>query len=205
MTQRTNGWRSVLSLPGVYRAAQGAIGSNNVRRVLVERYLRPEPGQRVLDIGCGTGDLLSWLPDIDYLGHDPSLDYIDAARSKFGADGTFVVGGVGEVEIEPATFDAAVAKGVLHHLDDETARALFAEAARALRPGGRLVTIDPAYLVGQSPIARFLASRDRGRNVRTADQYRALVPESFFGVEVVEHHDLLRVPYSHAVMVLAKR
>jgi SAM-dependent methyltransferase len=204
MAEKTTGWRRVFSVPAVYRLAQQAIGSPNVRRQLVDLYLKPRDGQSVLDIGCGTGDLVDHLPRVHYVGHDPSADYVAAAEDRFGASGTFFVGGVGEVSLEPGSFDLAVAKGVLHHLDDSVARALFDEAAEALRPGGRLVTIDPAFDPGQSRVARFLASRDRGQNVRTLDEYRALVPSSFSSVESTLHDDLLRVPYNHAVLVVTR-
>lgn len=204
MAQKTTGWRRILSIPAVYRLAQCGIGSPNVRRTLVERYLRPDEGDSVLDIGCGTGDLVEYLAGTHYVGHDPSSEYVAAATERFGASGTFLVGGVGEIAFEPGSFDLAVAKGVLHHLDDDVARALFDEAADALKPGGRLVTIDPAFDADQSRVARFLASRDRGQNVRTVDAYRALAPSSFSKIEATLHDDLLRVPYNHAVLVATR-
>lgn len=204
MGQKTTGWRRIFSVPTVYRAAQNGIGSPNVRSTLVERYLRPADRDRILDIGCGTGELVEYLPDVDYVGHDPSEEYVLAARQKYGDRGRFLHGGVGEVELADGSFDLAVAKGVLHHLDDDVARALFDEAAAALRPGGRIVTIDPTITDGQSPIARFLASRDRGQNVRAPEQYHDLVSSSFASAEVEVHHDLLRLPYSHAVVVATR-
>lgn len=204
MAQKTTGWRRIFSIPAVYRAAQNGIGSPNVRSTVVERYLRPNEGDRILDIGCGTGELVDFMPVVDYVGHDPSGEYIEAAKQRFGERGIFLEGGVGEVDLVSESFDLAVAKGVLHHLDDDTARSLFDEAVRALRPGGRVVTIDPTITNGQSRIARFLASRDRGQNVRSPDDYEALVPKAFTSVEVTVHHDLLRVPYSHAVIVATR-
>ncbi len=201
MAQTTTGWRRVFSVPAVYRLAQSGIGSPNVRATLVERYLQPAEGDRILDIGCGTGELVEYMPAVDYVGHDPSTEYVEAAREKFGDQGTFVEGGVGEIDLELGSFDLAVAKGVLHHLDDDIARGLFDEAAAALKPGGRLVTIDPTFADGQSPIARFLASRDRGQNVREPAAYESMASPEFASVEVTVHHDLLRVPYSHAVVV----
>lgn len=204
MAERTSGWRKMFSVPAVYRLAQRAIGSPNVRRALVEEYLKPSAGDRMLDIGCGTGDLLDFLDDIEYFGYDLSTEYIEAAIRTFGHRATFLQGAVGEAAIPDGDFDIAVSKGVLHHLDDGEARELFQEASRVLRPGGRLVTIDPTYEDGQAKIARFLASRDRGMNVRTLGDYRALTVGLFSAVEGTTRHDLLRVPYSHAILVATR-
>lgn len=204
MTERTSGWRAAFSIPAVYRAAQRMIGSPNVRAALVDEYLRPVDGDAILDIGCGTADILDHLPSVTYFGHDPSADYIAAAIERYGDRGTFRVGGIGAVPVDDGAYDLVLAKGVLHHVDDELGNGLFDEAFRALKPGGRVVTIDPVYDPGQARIARTLASRDRGENVRTLDGYLALVPDGFATVESTVRHDLLRVPYSHAVVIATR-
>lgn len=203
MSQRTTGWRTVFSSPTVYRFAQRSIGSDTVRQAFVRDYVRPSPGDHLLDIGCGTGDLAGMVADVEFVGHDPSADYVESARAAY-PDAEFHVAGVGDFEPEPGRFDICVAKGVLHHLDDGLARELFAEAHRALRPGGRLVTMDPVLADGQSPIARFLALRDRGENVRTAEGYRSLAAPTFESVESAVRHDMLRVPYSHALLTCTR-
>ena len=194
----------MFSAPAVYRFAQRTIGSDHVRKQLVGTFVRANPGDRVLDIGCGTGDLVDLLPPVDYLGFDPSDQYIDAAVERYGNRGEFRVGGVQDVTVDTGTFDLCIAKGVLHHLDDDFAGRLIALAFDALRPGGRLVTIDPTITVGQSPIARRLAMNDRGQNVREPDAYASLAAAAFDDVDLTVRHDLLRVPYSHALLVCTK-
>lgn len=200
MAQRTTGWRSAFSLPTVYRFAQRAIGSPKVREAFVREQLRPVRGDRILDIGCGTGDILALLDEVEYVGYDPSEKYIASARERFGDRGTFSVGSVGSVDLPAESFDICVAKGVLHHLDDEAAVDLFREAARVLRPGGRLVTMDPVFTTDQHRVARILAERDRGENVRRLDEYERLARTAFEHVSGQVRHDLLRVPYSHALL-----
>ena len=204
MAQRTTGWRSMFSVPAVYRFAQRSIGSPEVRQSFVDEYVRPTDGDRVLDIGCGTGDIVQLLAGVTYLGYDPSAEYIAAARERYGELGDFQVGSVGSVELAPATFDICIAKGVLHHLDDAAAVDLIQEAARVLRPGGRLVTMDPVFADGQPRVARFLASRDRGQNVRNIEGYTALARTGFAQVDGSVRHDLLRVPYSHALITCTR-
>jgi len=201
MAQRVTGWRAIFSVPAAYRLAQRAIGAPRVREAVVAS-LDVVAGQRVLDIGCGTGDVLDHLPAVDYVGYDLSPEYIESARRKYGDLGTFRVGRVGsDDQIENDVFDRALAKGVLHHLGDGDAAALFAEAAMALAPGGRLVTVDPCFVPAQSRLARFIISRDRGEAVRVPEAYGELARRSFDQVEVVVFDDLLRVPYTHAMVI----
>lgn len=76
-------------------------------------------------------------------------------------------------------FDIVIVGGVLHPMTYEDARTLFSTAARVLKPGGRVVSLDNIYVDNQNPIARFIISRDRGQNVRTPEGYRALATNVF--------------------------
>jgi len=105
---------------------------------------------------------------------------------------------------EYGTFDIVMANGVLHHLEDQEVRLLTAAASRALKPGGRFCSFDGCFIDGQNPIARYLISKDRGRNVREPEEYKALVDPYFETVDLVIRHDMLRIPYTHAIMVATK-
>ena len=96
--------------------------------------------------------------------------------------------------------DLVLAIGILHHLDDDQARALMRTAHAALKPGGRFISLDGTYVDGQSTIARALISRDRGQSIRTPEAYRALGEAEFDKVEARVRTDMLYVPYTHYVM-----
>ena len=66
------------------------------------------------------------------------------------------------------------------------------------------MTIDPVFDVGQSWMARWLISRDRGQNVRTEEAYRALIPGDFSRREAEVLYDLIRIPYTHCIMTCRK-
>lgn len=206
MAQITNGIRSILSLPWAYNLWAFAIGSGKARQDFIDNYLCLESDSKVFDIGCGTGELVEFLPEgTQYTGFDLSKKYVDAAREKFGDRASFVHAYVGSTpEIEEGTYDIALATGVLHHLEDSEAVELFQLAHRALKPGGRLVTVDGVYTEGQSRIARYLISRDRGRNVRTRNGYLDLAKGVFDELEDDVRNDFIRIPYTHLILTCTK-
>ena len=201
-SERTTGLRSVFSLAPAYRFAQRAIGAEHFRVVVVNDIIRPTSADRVLDIGCGTGDIIDHFPNVDdYVGFDPSAEYVRAATNRFGQRARFVESTLGSFAVDDApSRTLVIAIGVLHHLDDETAFQLFDLAHRILVPGGRVVTIDPTLTDDQHPIARMLVKSDRGRYVRAPAQLTDLVSEHFAEAQISTRDDLLRPPYTHVIV-----
>ena len=118
MAQTTSGIRAILSNPKVYAAFQLVVGSQRVRTELIDTYVKPEPGLRVLDVGCGPGVLVEYLPGVDYTGTDLSEAYIEAAQRRYGDRGRFFVGRVDDLDAdELGTFNVIIAKSLLHHID----------------------------------------------------------------------------------------
>jgi SAM-dependent methyltransferase len=193
--------RSLLGRPRVYSLFRWLVGRDAARSVYAREHLRVQPGQCVLDVGCGTGDILDVLPPVHYAGYDISPDYIDRARKRFGHRGEFHCRAVDDdLPVAPASFDVVIAHGVVHHLDDDGARTLFRVSRRALKPGGRLVTYDGCFTGDQSAAARLFLSMDRGGHVRERASYEALARSQFDQVRSFVRHDLIRIPYTHLIM-----
>jgi SAM-dependent methyltransferase len=180
---------------------QRMLGADAVRRRVVTQYLRPVAGERVLDLGCGPADILPLIGAVEYTGVDASPRYVADARQRFGGRGSFHCADVRALPSELGSgFDAVIAIGLLHHLQDEDAAAALAGAAHRLGPGGRLVTVDPARVEGQPLAARWLLGPDRGARIRSPDGYRELVSRRFGSTVAHVHHDLARVPYTHVIV-----
>lgn len=118
-------------------------------RMLVE-MAKIQPGDNVLDVGCGTGDLT--LTAKNYAGAsglaygiDPSPEGIAIARknaARSGIDAVFEVGLIEQLSHPEATFDIVISRLVIHHLPDDLKRRGFAEIYRVLKPGGLLFLAD---------------------------------------------------------------
>ena len=197
--------KSWLSIPALYRLFVRVVGANKCLAIYVPVYIRPQPSDKLLDIGCGPADILNHLPSVDYWGFDPSQKYINSAINRFGQRGKFVCTSVTAEQVSTlTTFDIVLANGVLHHLNDDEALELFELSKTALKQGGRLITLDNCYGEGQSSVARFIISRDRGRFIRTKNEYITLATKVFTNCKISIRHDLLRIPYTHIIMECTK-
>ena len=117
------------------------------RRRLVQEALAARPGERVLDVGCGSGFYVTEL--LDQVGREGSVTGVDrapamlavAAKRAEGRDNVaFYEADATNLPVPDGAFDAAVSVQVLEYVPDATAA--LAEMHRALRPGGRVVIWD---------------------------------------------------------------
>jgi ubiquinone/menaquinone biosynthesis C-methylase UbiE len=101
------------------------------------------PGARVLDVGCGTGTVLRRMADvceIDGYGIDAAENMIAEARQKC-PDMSIQIARCEAMPFENQYFDVITTCMAYHHFADRTGFAK--EAARLLKPGGRLYITDP--------------------------------------------------------------
>jgi len=99
--------------------------------------LAPKAGERILDLGCGTGALTAEIAErgAGVFGIDRSPEMVEQAKNKFPAL-TFEVVDAAQMKFE-AEFDAVFSNAVLHWIPE--AEKVIAGVARALKPGGRFV------------------------------------------------------------------
>lgn len=205
MPQITTGIRSILSHPLIYNFWQICLGTKKARTEYVQKYIRPSNYDKILDIGCGTADILDFLPaTVEYFGFDLNNDYIEHAKNKFGTRGKFICKDINNFTSGLPQFDIILANGVLHHLNNQEATKLCNSAASCLNDTGRLVTIDCCYLKKQALLARFFISKDRGQDIRTPEGYQSLAKQSFNELSFQITHNLLRIPYTHFIMECRK-
>jgi arsenite methyltransferase len=189
------------------------------RRALVYEALAAEPGDRILDAGCGPGFYVAELleqvgPEGSVVGVDASAPMLAVAakRSEGHANVSFVEGDATALPVDDASFDRALSVQVLEYVADIPAA--LAELHRALRPGGRVLLWDVDWATvswhSEDParMERFLEAWDR--HLTDPSLPRTLAPRmrqaGFEDVELQGHafatDDVTEETYAGAIMPL---
>ena len=119
-------------------------------------WLEPRNGERILDLGCGTGQLSAEIAasGAQVTGLDRSPEMVAEARKKFPA----LLFAVGDARALPFTeaFDAVFSNAMLHWIPE--AQPVVEGISRALKPGGRFV----AEFGGKGNVEKVVAALDQG-------------------------------------------
>ena len=196
--------RKPLAAPAIFDLYQRLVGAPDMLQRFVADAIKPRSGDRLLDIGCGTGAMVPYLPrGVELVGVDISEAYIRAATVRYSDRGTFRVADASDQSLDLGPpFDVAYASGVLHHIPDEPARRVIAGALSRLKPGGRFVSIDPTLVPGQSWLSRTMVKADRGQHVRRPDQMAEIMVGHEPSLTVVT--DMLNIPYAQVIATIVK-
>ncbi|HSF18064.1 MAG TPA: methyltransferase domain-containing protein [Vicinamibacteria bacterium] len=183
--------------------------SARVKLDMMSNMLKPTPGERVLDIGCGNGRFVFFerkscgeLVGIDAGAHFAAepLASVDLAR--------------GDIRLLPfadATFDKAYSLDVLEHLTEDGVVRMFSEARRVLRPGGRLFVYShvmmssklAAFQRGVNRLVQWLDSinlvdnapererkSDHRNALRSYEQLDAILARTGFAVDTIRYYNV---------------
>jgi SAM-dependent methyltransferase len=199
-------------------AALESMGNHpEIRKVRAAAWaaLRPEPGQRLLEAGCGGGDVArSLAAEVGAAGAVVAVDLsaatLAAARSRHdGSPVTYLTGDVSALDLSDDEVDGVWCERVLQHVADPDAA--IAELVRVTRPGGRVCLVDtdwlslafdgvPAHLAAEVSAEmhnRFAAGqRSIGRSLR-----RRLVEAGLTDVTAVPVTCFFDTPESAAVVL----
>ena len=156
--------------------------------------LNAQPGERILDVGCGTGHLTAKIASVgaNCTGIDRSSEMIRQAREKYPHLQFQVMDARAIQFAEP--FDAVFSNATLHWIKEP--ELVAAGIARCLRPGGRFV----AELGGKGNTAQFLAAASRAW---TRSGLAGAMPNPWFYPSLAEYAALLErhgFEVTHAVL-----
>ena len=142
------GWR--YDLMGWFHDTFSFRGQWRELRQKTANLARIQPGDAVLDVGCGTGTLALEVARLvgragRVAGVDPGTEQIARARAKAARRHEpieFQIGVIEQLPFPDQTFDVVLSTLMMHHLPASLKRQGLAEIARVLKPGGRLVIAD---------------------------------------------------------------
>ena len=180
------GIRAILGHPVLYTYFGRIIGLADKYRLYMSKFIKPYANIKILDIGCGTAAILDFLPlNICYTGYDINTAYINYARKKYGHRAKFYNKGVNEMTSrDNEYFDVILADGLIHHLNTSAAKNLFRIGYRSLKSNGFMLTIDPVLTERQRLLERFIISMDRGRHIKSGEEYKKTAKPYFSNISV---------------------
>lgn len=148
--------------------------------------LFPRDGERVLDVGCGTGAALAQIGKAaraQLVGVDPSTTMLVAARARLGTGAVLVDASLGALPFADGSFDAALALNVLYFCDQEGA--MLADLHRVLKPGGRIV----AYVTDRAVMQRWTFTRAGLHRLFDAGELRTALHQGGFALDAIVIHE----------------
>jgi SAM-dependent methyltransferase len=202
--ERNTGLHYYLRLAWAYKLFQSCVGRRSGQQWLLEHHYRPQPGFRIVDIGCGPASIYSLLPNpVDYYGFDPNHRYINHGKKYKLA--TLMVGNVSDFmrthgESLAGTVDLVICSGVLHHVSHEEINEILSSSKLLLREGGRFSALEPTFLEKQDLASKFVVKQDRGQSIFMDHEWASILKRHFPNYETWVLNNFLRIPYTHILL-----
>jgi ubiquinone/menaquinone biosynthesis C-methylase UbiE len=160
--------------------------ARRLRKMTVDQTLI-KPGDTVLDVGCGTGEV-TLLAKVrakngNVYGIDPAPEMIAVARKKAarkGLDIDFRVGVIESLPFPDASLDVVTSSLMMHHLPENLQVRGVAEIYRILKPGGRLLIADFMRPTGSFLNHLFIAFTRHHGLQKGVEDLQTLLKESGF-------------------------
>ena len=169
----------LLKNPILYNLVQ-VFFSHQKMKTLISTELLKARGKRVLDVGCGTGQAIKFLPQCNYTGFDISSEFLNTAKRIHGTSYNFILSSIEGFDFEQyGPFDVVLMIGVLHHLSDQQIKTFYQIIKTKMNDESFLLTVDPCLIQDQRPLARFLVQLDRGKHIRSINDYQSLNKDLF--------------------------
>lgn len=173
-------YEKVIATPLVYDYIRPLV-LGGLNHLAANDYIECEDTDVIIDVGCGTGNLLNYLRKFrQYHGFDIDASALRQLERRRGRDNVFTYNRIltsqDMFRIKP---NKAVLFGLLHHLSDEDVLNLFEILSIESFVKRVIVAFDPLFIKGMF-FNNLLAFLDRGKYVRTEQGYKELIDRSPF-------------------------
>jgi ubiquinone/menaquinone biosynthesis C-methylase UbiE len=179
----------------LYDFITAALGTTRARAQLLAQA-SITPGQRILDIGCGTGtfalQLLRRIPAADFIGIDPDPKALARARhkaAKAGLSPHFDQGYADHLPYDAASFDHVFSSLMFHHLHKEGKQAALAEVRRVLKPGAAFHLMDFTGQILHGHTESEASLLDRMKSARLANPRVVAHRKMFLGLATLSYFE----------------
>ena len=164
----------IFEYPYFYKYLRGLLHFG-VRLTPIKEALMLQPGDSIIDLGCGTGDYSAIVqtPKCTYLGIDANEGCIKHAKKTYANSyRRFKVLDIRKMRFGYKEFTKAIYLGMLHHLSDEENIAVLSEIKRITKERVIVMDLSPgAWLFLNKMLCKF----DRGTFLRTLEEQRTLI------------------------------
>lgn len=158
-------------------------------------------GQRILDLGCATGDKSSMFPPDRFVGIDIDPEAVKFARRRYARE--FLQMDAIQLGLQTSSVDWILASGVFHHLNDEDARVALSEASRVLKTSGKMLALTVLRPKSRLNFIGWIVRKlDRGEYIRTYDEYSQSFAEYF---KIEKHYPFRTLSWDLAAFVLLQK
>ncbi len=172
----------LMGIPFLYNLVQKIIAGPLHKKIqsIIATEFPDSSDMNILEVGCGLGNYSALFSNAKYTGVDLDPAYINSAQAKFGASNRkFTVGDATLLSFNSSQFNGIFSVGLYHHIDDKGTVDSLKSLKRFTTDSGRILVFDAVYPdAKKNYLGYYLRKNDRGRFVRTRDQYVTLLEQN---------------------------
>lgn len=145
------------------------------QKCIIREHFNALPQDRVLDFGCGTGELSVFFSPEQYTGID--IDSHNIAYAKKHYRGNFLVADGTKLPFTDKSFTKILIVGVFHHLNDAQSIEAIREIKRVLAPEGIVLCMEDT--MSRSWITELMHKIDQGDYIKSFDSWHKMFQNEF--------------------------
>lgn len=191
---------TILDIPFFYNLTQLVLGMNffSVAADLIKTYEH----KSVLELGCGTGEILKHIRPSSYLGLDINKHYIRHAKTRFeNTNIHFWQIDAKKIPKVNGYFDLVIIINVIHHLSDSELKTILKSIKKNVN-FGRILLLDSKPSIG--PFSILLEKADQGDHFRNLQQIKKIFAQ-FFAIERADLIKRFYWLYTYPMIVAKKK